>query len=112
MLVAAWTLGSIDFKCRADSYGIHDPGLVADDELRRLVGRPAVNSRRLNRRPLKKDFSGIVATSHEEVLPASTRAQTGTRHEAASGKTPNLISSRCLTENAKKGKIDPVLGPI
>jgi len=61
---------------------------------------------------LRKDFQAIVALSSEEMLTASAQEDAGA--EAGSrpvgGKTPNLDQYTVnLTENAKKGKIDPVL---
>ncbi len=113
MLVAAWTLGSIDFNAGQIRTGYTILALVADDELRRLVRETSREFQKIEPETLKKDFLAIVATSHEEVLPASTEsagpATPATR--AAGGKTPNLDQFTVnLTENAKKGKIDPVLG--
>jgi type VI secretion system protein VasG len=113
MLVAAWTLGSIDFNAGQIRTGYTILALVADDELRRLVRETSREFQKIEPETLKKDFLAIVATSHEEALPASTEsagpATPATR--AAGGKTPNLDQFTVnLTENAKKGKIDPVLG--
>ena len=113
MLVAAWTLGSIDFNAGQIRTGYTILALVADDELRRLVRETSRELQKIEPEALKKDFLAIVATSHEEALPASSEsagpATPATR--AAGGKTPNLDQFTVnLTENAKKGKIDPVLG--
>ncbi len=113
MLVSAWTLGSIDFNAGQIRTGFTILALVADDELRRLVRDTSREFQKIEPEALKKDFLAIVATSHEEALPASAQsagpATPATR--AAGGKTPNLDQFTVnLTENAKKGKIDPVLG--
>jgi type VI secretion system protein VasG len=113
MLVAAWTLGSIDFNAGQIRTGYTILALVADDELRRLVRETSREFQKIEPESLKKDFLAIVATSHEEVLPASTESAgpETPATKAASGKTPNLDQFTVnLTENAKKGKIDPVLG--
>jgi type VI secretion system protein VasG len=113
MLVTAWTIGSIDFNAGQIRTGYTILALVADDELRRLVRETSREFQKIEPEALKKDFLAIVATSHEEALPASSEsagpATPATR--AAGGKTPNLDQFTVnLTENAKKGKIDPVLG--
>ena len=113
MLVTAWTVGSIDFNAGQIRTGYTILALVSDDELRRLVRETSREFQKIEPEALRKDFLAIVATSHEEALPASTEAAgpatPATR--AAGGKTPNLDQFTVnLTENAKKGKIDPVLG--
>ncbi len=113
MLVTAWTIGSIDFNAGQIRTGYTILALVSDDELRRLVRETSRELQKIEPEALRKDFLAIVATSHEEALPASTDAAgpatPATR--AAGGKTPNLDQFTVnLTENAKKGKIDPVLG--
>ncbi len=113
MLVAAWTLGSIDFNAGQIRTGYTILALVADDELRRLVRETSREFQKIEPEALKKDFLAIVATSHEEVLPASSESSgpATPAMKAAGGKTPNLDQFTVnLTENAKKGKIDPVLG--
>ncbi len=113
MLVTAWTIGSIDFNAGQIRTGYTILALVADDELRRLVRETSRELQKIEPEALKKDFLAIVATSHEEVLPASTESAgpSTPATRAAGGKTPNLDQFTVnLTENAKAGKIDPVLG--
>jgi type VI secretion system protein VasG len=113
MLVAAWTIGSIDYNSGQIRTGYTILALVADDELRRLIRETSRELQKIEPEALRKDFPAIVATSHEEALPASTEAA-GTATpaaRAAGGKTPNLDQYTVnLTENARTGKIDPVLG--
>ncbi len=62
---------------------------------------------------LRKDFLSIVARSREveEAADADDAGDTPPLPRAAGGKTPNLDQYTVnLTENAKNGKIDPVLG--
>jgi type VI secretion system protein VasG len=113
MLVTAWTLGSIDFNSGQIRTGYTILALVSDDELRRLVRETSRELQKIEPEALKKDFLAIVATSHEEVAPASTESAgpATPAARAAGGKTPNLDQFTVnLTENAKAGKIDPVLG--
>src|SRR5579863_4177215 len=113
MLVTAWTLGSIDFNSGQIRTGYTVLALVSDDELRRLVRETSRELQKIEPEALKKDFLAIVATSHEEAAPASTESAgpATPAARAAGGKTPNLDQFTVnLTENAKTGKIDPVLG--
>jgi type VI secretion system protein VasG len=113
MLVAAWTIGSIDFNAGQIRTGFTVLALVADDDLRRLVRETSREMAKIEPESLKKDFLTIVAGSNEEALAASTEeagSATPTQR-AAGGKTPNLDQYTVnLTENARTGKIDPVLG--
>jgi type VI secretion system protein VasG len=113
MLVTAWTIGSIDFDAGQIRTGFTILALASDDDLRRLMRETSREFQKIEAESLRKDFLAIVATSHEEALPASTEAAPGTAApaRAAGGKTPNLDQFTVnLTENARKGKIDPVLG--
>ncbi len=113
MLVTAWTIGSIDFDAGQIRTGFTILALASDDDLRRLMRETSREFQKIEAESLRKDFLAIVATSHEEALPASTEAASGTAApaRAAGGKTPNLDQFTVnLTENARKGKIDPVLG--
>jgi type VI secretion system protein VasG len=114
MLVTAWTIGSIDFNSGQIRTGYTVLALVADDELRRLVRETSREMQKIEPEALRKDFLAIVATSHEEAMPAAAAETAGPSTpaaRAAGGKTPNLDQFTVnLTENAKKGKIDPVLG--
>ncbi|HZU22322.1 MAG TPA: type VI secretion system ATPase TssH, partial [Terriglobales bacterium] len=70
---------------------------------------------KINAETLRKDFAAIIATSKEDVLAAaageSASAGEPARFAAGSGKTPFLDQyTTNLTEKAKQGKIDPVLG--
>ncbi len=86
--------------------------LLADDELSRLMREISREFQKIQAEALRKDFLSIVAGSHEEVIEAATEAAgepAPTR--AKGGKTPNLDQYTVnLTENARLGKVDPVLG--
>src|SRR5271165_4309085 len=112
MLTEAWTIGSIDFNAGQIRTGFTILALLADGELTRLMREISREFQKIQADALRQDFLSIVAASHEEVLEAATEAA----GEAASmrvkgGKTPNLEQYTVnLTESARKGKVDPVLG--
>ena len=112
MLTEAWTIGSIDFNAGQIRTGFTILAVLSDDELTRLMRDTSREFQKIQAEALRKDFLSIVAGSHEEEIEAATTA-TG---EAApsrvkGGKTPNLDQYTVnLTENARLGKVDPVLG--
>ncbi len=111
MLTNAWTIGSIDFGATRIRTGFTILALVSDDELARIVREVSKELQKIPADALKKDFMSIVASSVEsaEMAEAETAAPEGAPR-AVGGKTPNLDQYTVnLTENAKLGKVDPVL---
>ena len=114
MMTEAWTLGSIDYGAGQVRTGFTILALVTNDELVRLMRDVSREFQKIQPEVLRKDFLTIVASSSEETL-AAVAAAAGAGAPAAGpqagGKTPNLDQYTVnLTENAKTGKIDPVLG--
>jgi type VI secretion system protein VasG len=112
MLTEAWTIGSIDFNAGQIRTGFTVLALASNEELARLMRDISKEFQKIQADSLRKDFVNIVAESHEEALPAATGAPAAAAPgKAAGGKTPNLDQYTVnLTESAKRGKIDPVLG--
>ena len=110
MLTGAWTIGSIDFNAGQVRTGFTILALVSDEELSRLVNDVSREFQKINADALRKDLLGIVALSTETTTVAAAAAP-GDAAKPAGGKTPNLDQYTVdLTGNARKGKIDPVLG--
>ena len=110
MLTTAWTIGSIDFNAGQVRTGFTILALVSDEELSRLVNDVSREFQKINADALRKDLLGIVALSTETTTVAAAAAP-GDAAKPAGGKTPNLDQYTVdLTGNARKGKIDPVLG--
>src|SRR5271170_5647593 len=110
MLTTAWTIGSIDFNAGQVRTGFTILALVSDEELARLVNDVSREFQKINADALRKDLLGIVALSNETTTAAAAAAPGGAA-KPDGGKTPNLDQYTVdLTGNAKKGKIDPVLG--
>jgi type VI secretion system protein VasG len=112
MLTEAWTIGSIDFNAGQIRTGFTVLALASNEELARLMRDISKEFQKIQADSLRKDFLNIVAESHEDTLPAATGAPAAaTPGKIAGGKTPNLDQYTVnLTESAKRGKIDPVLG--
>ena len=113
MLTTAWTIGSIDFNAGQVRTGFAILALASDEELSRLMRDVSKEFQKINADALRKDLMGIVALSHETTAGAAAigGGAPGDGPKPGSGKTPNLDQYTVdLTGNAKKGKIDPVLG--
>jgi len=115
MLVEAWTIGSIDYNAGQVRTGFTILALATHDELSRLMRDISREFQKIQPDVLKKDFSSIIANSGEQVQAAAAASTQGPGASSGAakpgGKTQNLDQFTInLTEKAKTGKIDPVLG--
>ena len=112
MLTTAWTIGSIDFNAGQVRTGFVILALASDEDLSRMMRDVSKEFQKINADALRKDLMGIIAMSNETTTTASSAAASaGDAAKPMGGKTPNLDSYTIdLTGNAKRGKIDPVLG--
>ena len=109
MLTEAWTIGSLDFGAIEIRTGFAVLALATKDELIRLVRDFSKEFQKIEGSTLRKEFASIVGGSREDAVSAPQNGEP-TRGPAA-GKTPNLDQFTVdLTEKARQGKIDPVLG--
>jgi type VI secretion system protein VasG len=115
MLTEGWTIGSVDFDASQIRSGHAILALVSNDEMARLIKGVSREFEKVHAEDLRKNFHNIVATSAEDDGPASG-AGAGAQGEAPGaarpgGPTPNLEQYTVdLTQRARDGKIDPVLG--
>ena len=112
MLTEAWTIGSLDFGAAQIRTGFIVLALATNDELIRLMKEISKEFQKIQGEALRKDFAAIVSGSQEEAAMArAEESATGAVPRPGGGKTPNLDQYTVnLTENARQGKIDPVLG--
>ena len=113
MLIQAWTLGSIDYGAGQVRSGFTILALLTDDELGRIARDVSKELVKLEADALKKDFISIVRGSMEDEVTATAEEYSpeGAPRPAGSGKTQNLDQFTVnLSEKAKSGKLDPVLG--
>src|SRR5262249_17159462 len=116
MLTEAWTIGSLEFNGAQVRTGFVILALVSDEELSRIVREISKELQKIEPEALRKILPVIFADSLERVLEPAAAAPApaagpGGALPKVGGKTPNLDQYTVnLTENAKKGKIDPVLG--
>ncbi len=116
MLLEAWTIGSIDYNAAQVRTGFTIIALATNDELVRLMRDISREFQKIQPDALKKDFASIVANSGEEAQSAAASAAAAAPGAPSAGprpggKSPNLDQFTInLTEKARTGKIDPVLG--
>lgn len=118
-LTEAWMHGTIDFGAAQIRTGFAAVALANNVELSRLMKDFSREWSKVEGEKLQKEFWSIVAGSpedHQTMMAADMAAAPGAGGEGApararGGKTPNLDQFTVdMTENARKGKIDPVLG--
>jgi type VI secretion system protein VasG len=113
MLTEGWTIGSVDFGAGRIRSGHTIMALLANSELARLIGGVTKEFAKINAEDLHKEFGNITGESVEE-RDAYAAAAPGVSDAAArpgGGKTPNLDQYTVnLTDKAKQGQLDPVLG--
>jgi len=113
MFSEAWMVGSIEFGATQIRSGFTILALASQSELSRMIGDVSKEFRRIDGSALQSDFNSIVAGSSEETQTAAAAGAPGAAQPGlkAGGKTPNLDQFTIdLTERAKQGRIDPVLG--
>lgn len=114
MFTTAWTLGSLEYNAGKVRTGHTLLALVTDEKLSRQIRDVSKELTKVNAEGLKKDFLSIVESSSEDDA-ADYGDATGSSGEDGAprpgGKTPNLDQFTVdLTDRAKQGRIDPVLG--
>src|ERR1700685_1966884 len=117
MLTEGWTIGSLEFGGGQVRSGFTTLALVSDDELSRIVRDIGKELQKIEPESLRKQLPAILEDSLEYAAQPAAAGVSGGGAPGApgmpkvGGKTPNLDQFTVnLTENAKKGKIDPVLG--
>jgi type VI secretion system protein VasG len=112
LLTQAWMVGSLDFGADAIRTGYAVLALLQTEELARLTRDFSKELQKIQPELLKKDLLKITEGSDEDATPAKTEeASADGVPKLRGGKTPNLDQYTVdLTGNARKGKIDPVLG--
>jgi len=116
MLTEAWLLGSVDYGAGQIRSAFTILALYSNDDLARVVRDVSKELQKIQPDALRQNLVQIVAGSHEDSITAAAEepgeaAPGAERPRSAGGKTPNLDQYTVnLTERAKGGKIDPVLG--
>jgi len=114
-LTEGWTIGSLNYSAGQVRSGFVLLALLTEDDLSRLMREISPREiEKINLESLRKEFFALTQMSSETASPLASDggiAQVVPGTPAAGGKTPHLDQyTSNLTENARKGKIDPVLG--
>jgi type VI secretion system protein VasG len=113
MIEQAWVLASIEFGQSQIRTGYLLQALLDDAELRRVVIASAPELEKINADDLRVNLGALVEDSAESRLarPLENQSATGSRPLQSNGKTPALDQYTVnLTQSAREGRIDPVLG--
>ena len=112
MLSEAWLTGSLEYGASQIRTGFTVLALTSEEGLSRILRDVSKELQKIEPEALHKQFVAIVDGSAEDVASEASAADAqpeGARK--AGGKTPNLDQFTVdVTENARQGKIDPVLG--
>jgi type VI secretion system protein VasG len=113
MLEGAWMIASLDYGSPQIRTGHTIVALMTDEGLARDINGVSKEFQKIQLEELKKDYHNITDGSAEDIQETVEAATSAGQPGVAKpgGKTPNLDQFTVnLTDNAKKGKIDPVLG--
>src|SRR5262245_10114938 len=118
MLEEAWKVGSLDYGANQVRTGHTLVALLSNDDLARLVKEVSRELTKIPLETLRKDLPTITADTSEETQASYAAAAGGGPSGAGGdgprpggGKQPNLDAYTVnLTERAKQGKLDRVLG--
>ena len=110
-LKEAWNIGSLNYAAGQVRSGFILLAALNVDELHRLLQDTSREFEKIQLEGLKKEFLTITQMSAETASPLSSAETTGKPSAPGTGKTAHLDQYTVnLTENARNGKIDPVLG--
>src|SRR5271166_2135794 len=114
LIRAAWVTASIQYQTRQIRSGILLLALLDDEELGRLARNASAELAKIKGDLLQPNLMKLVAGSPEDTGPVATEVGSSAgpgQQPAAVTQTPALEQFTInLTERAKKGQIDPVIG--
>ncbi|MEW5801047.1 MAG: type VI secretion system ATPase TssH [bacterium] len=117
MIQDAWLIASIDFQAPGVRSGHIMLGLLSDDEMARMLTASSESFRKISIETLSQHLLDILSGSCEDKDPGVPAAASGSAGDAAAGQGRGPLGPRALeqftinlTEKARKGEIDPVLG--
>jgi type VI secretion system protein VasG len=111
-LKEAWNLGSIDYAAGQIRSGFVLLAALTSDELHRLLRDTSREFEKISVEALQKEFLTITQMSEETPSPLAGQEEVAAaRQPRGTGKTPYLDQFTVnLTDRARQGKVDPVLG--
>ena len=107
----AWLLASVEHhQAKATSAHIL-AAILADEGLRRAIGDVSRELAALSPDAAREVAAAVIGTTEESRLAAAEHGEGGATNAAAGAQSPSLDKYTVnLTEDARQGKIDPILG--
>jgi len=107
----AWNVGSLNYGAGQVRSGFILLAALTVDELHRLLQDTSREFEKISIEGLQKEFLTITQMSAETASPLASTDSAGMPSAPRTGKTAHLDQYTVnLTENARNGKVDPVLG--
>lgn len=109
----AWVIASVDYQATAVRSGHIILGILADDEMARMITNSSATFKKISPETLAQSLLDLTAGSAEDKDISSRQTAPGSEER---GTTPPAGTKALeqytinLTEKARKGEIDPVLG--
>ncbi|MGH7817850.1 MAG: type VI secretion system ATPase TssH, partial [Candidatus Binatia bacterium] len=111
LVTEAWNLASIDFGASKIRSGHLLVALLADEDIGRLAREASAELRKVSVEESRKNLVALTAGSVEEIAESSSIGDGAETGPIGNSKTPGLDQFTIdLTDRARKGHIDPVLG--
>jgi type VI secretion system protein VasG len=114
MIQDAWLIASVDFQSPAVRSGHIVLGLMSNDEIARMLAGSSEAFKKISVETLRQKFSDLTAGSVEEAdMGRMARPEDATSQgPGVPARGPRALDQYTinLTERARKGEIDPVLG--
>jgi type VI secretion system protein VasG len=112
MIEDAWLIASVDFQASSLRSGHILLGLLGNDEMARMLTSSSGELQKISFEKLNQSFADIVTGSREDAETVSAAAVPGEAAPGMSSKGTKALDQFTinLTESARKGGIDPVLG--
>ncbi len=112
MIQDSWLVASVDYQASAVRSGHIVLALLSDAEMARMLIASSEMFKKISLETVEKNLTDLVAGSREDAETGGTP-----RSVAAGGEKPPAAGTKALdqftvnlTEKAKKGEVDPVLG--
>ncbi|HET9880434.1 MAG TPA: type VI secretion system ATPase TssH, partial [Candidatus Binatia bacterium] len=111
LITEAWNLASIDFGAIKVRSGHLLLAILGDEDLRRLAREVSPELQKVSVEELHKHFADLTAGSAEDEITSPPSTESTEADVRGPTKTPSLDQYTIdLTDRARKGQIDPVLG--
>lgn len=113
MIQDAWMIASIDYQATAVRSGHIVLGILSDDEMARMMISSTPSFKKISQETLAQSLRDLTSGSVEDREPSSRQTSAGSEQPGAvppAGTKSLDLYTVNVTEKARKGEVDPVLG--